>query len=64
MNDETFGYLQSLIERLDSAEHGMTLRKLEAYNLSYSLKHLLVNELRTDAKYELAKKLEEQYGIR
>jgi len=64
MNDETLEYLQSLIERLDSAEHGMTLRKLEAYNLAYSLKHLVVNELRTDAKYELAKKFEEQYGIR
>ena len=58
MNEETFEYLQGLIERLDSAEHGMTLRKLEAYNLSYSLKHLVVNELRTDAKYELAKKFE------
>ena len=63
MNEETLEYLQGLIERLDSAEHGMTLRKLEAYNLSYSLKHLVVNELRTDAKYELAKKFEEQYGI-
>jgi hypothetical protein len=64
MNDETFGYLQSLIERLDSAEHGMTLRKLEAYNLSYSLKHLLVNELRTDGRYALADDLEVKYGIR
>ena len=64
MNDETFVYLQSLIERLDSAEHGMTLRKLEAYNLSYSLKHLVVNELRTDGKYEQANEVEADYGIR
>jgi hypothetical protein len=64
MNDETLEYLQSLIERLDSAEHGMTLRKLEAYNLAYSLKHLLVNELRTDGRYALADNLEVKYGIR
>ena len=64
MNDETLAYLQSLIERLDSAEHGLTLRKLEAYNLAYSLKHLLVNELRTDGKYKLADEFEARYGIR
>ena len=64
MNEETLEYLQALIDRLEGAEHGLTLRKLEAYNLAYSLKHLVVNELRTDAKYELAKKFEEQYGIR
>lgn len=64
MNEETFEYLQGLIERLDSAEHGMTLRKLEAYNLSYSLKHLVVNELRTDGKYLLAEQKAVDYGIR
>jgi hypothetical protein len=64
MNDETLEYLRGLIDRLDSAEHGMTLRKLEAYNLAYSLKHLLVNELRTDGRYALADNLEVKYGIR
>jgi hypothetical protein len=64
MNDETLEYLRGLIDRLDSAEHGLTLRKLEAYNLAYSLKHLLVNELRTDGRYALADNLEVKYGIR
>ena len=64
MNEETFEYLQGLIERLDSAEHGMTLRKLEAYNLSYSLKHLVVNELRTSGMYTQAREIEAEYGIR
>jgi hypothetical protein len=64
MNDETLEYLRGLIDRLEGAEHGMTLRKLEAYNLAYSLKHLLVNELRTDGRYALADNLEVKYGIR
>jgi len=64
MNDETLAYLHGIILRLDSAEHGLTLRKLEAYNLSYSLKHLVVNELRTDGKYLLAEQKAVDYGIR
>jgi len=36
----------------------------EARSLSYSLKHLVVNELRTDGKYLLATQKAVDYGIR
>jgi len=64
MNEETLEYLNTLILTFDKSDHGMQLSASTLKTLSYSLKHLVVNELRTDAKYELAKKFEEQYGIR
>ena len=63
MNNETFEYLKSVILRLDTAGHGVKFTGAEAYNLSYSLKHLVVNELRTDGKYEQANEVEAEYGI-
>ena len=63
MNEETLEYLNTLILTFDKSDHGMQLSASTLKTLSYSLKHLVVNELRTDAKYELAKKFEEQYGI-
>jgi len=64
MNDETLEYLDNLIATFDNAKHGLFLEDLALQNLSYSLKHLVVNELRTDGKYPLATQKAAEYGIR
>ena len=64
MNDETLEYLNTLILTFDSSESGMQLSASTVKMLSYSLKHLVVNELRTDGKYPLAEQKAVEYGIR
>ncbi len=64
MNDETLAYLHNIILRLDNSSRGIKLTGTEASALSYSLKHLVVNELRTDGKYLLATQKAVDYGIR
>ena len=64
MNDETLAYLHGIILRLDNASGGIKFTSAEVRNLSYSLKHLVVNELRTEGKYLLATQKAVDYGIR
>ena len=64
MNDETLAYLHGIILRLDNASGGIKFTSAEVRNLSYSLKHLVVNELRTEGKYLLATQKAVEYGIR
>ena len=46
-----------------NASGGIKFTSAEVRNLSYSLKHLVVNELRTEGKYLLATQKAVDYGI-
>ena len=64
MNDETLAYLNTLILTFDKSDHGMQLSASTLKTLSYVLKHLVVNELRTSGMYTQAREFEADYGIR
>ena len=61
MNDETLELLKAIVAKIDNH---VKLTALETKSLSYAVKRMIINDLRTSGKYQLARDLEAHYGIR